>query len=472
MNMFKKISLAVLLSLVIQQLSAYEITIKIKGASKKMYYLGYYYGDKQYLKDSTFTDASGKMVFKGKENLQGGIYLIASAEKSLLFDFVVTEQTFSLETDTIDYTGNMKVKNSAENTAFFEYSSFTTSIAREVDPFEKAYKKAKEDKDTAATRFNRDKIIEIEKRLTDYRQKVTKEKPNLLIAKIFNMMREIDVPTPPVLPNGRKDSLFGYNYYKTHYFDNIDLSDDRIAYTPVFHSKIEYYITKVIPQIPDSINKAIDFVMSRAEKSKEVTKWCIFWITNHYETSQYMGMDAVFVHMVDNYYKDTIKAFWVDETLRYKITDRADNIRNNLLGKIAPNLIMPDTSFVMKELLAIKAKYTMLLFWDASCGRCKEEIPRLKVLYDKLANEQHSNGKFFEVYAISLTSQAEEWKKFVFDNKLKWINVSDLYNNTKFRKLYDIYSTPVIYLLNEKKEIVAKRLSVEQVEEFISKGIE
>jgi hypothetical protein len=155
MNMFKKISLAVLLSLVIQQLSAYEITIKIKGASKKMYYLGYYYGDKQYLKDSTFTDASGKMVFKGKENLQGGIYLIASAEKSLLFDFVVTEQTFSLETDTIDYTGNMKVKNSAENTAFFEYSSFTTNIAREVDPFEKAYKKAKEDKDTADTRFNR-----------------------------------------------------------------------------------------------------------------------------------------------------------------------------------------------------------------------------------------------------------------------------------------------------------------------------
>lgn len=471
-NMFKKLSLLVFICIGAYQLSAYNINIKIKGASKRMFYLGYYYGDKQYLKDSTFSDASGKMVFKGKETLQGGIYLIASADKSLLFDFVVTEQVFSLETDTLDYTGNMKVKGSIENTAFFEYSQYTSVIAKEVDPFEKAYKKAKEDKDTAALRFNRDKIIAIEKRLTDYRLNVLRDKPNLLISKVFNMMRDIEVPDPPILPNGRKDSLFGYNYYKTHFFDNFDLSDDRMVYTPVFHSRIEYYITKVIPQIPDSINKAADFILAKAAKSKEITKWCIFWITNHYETSQFMGMDAVFVHMADKYYTDSIKAFWVDETLRFKIANEADNIRNNLIGKVAPNLIMPDTGYVMRELHAIKAKYTMLLYWDATCGRCKEEIPRLKVLYDKLANEQHSNGKFFEVYAISLTAEAEEWKKFVQENKLKWLNVSDLYNNTKFRKLYNISSTPVIYLLNEKKEIIAKRLSVEQVEDFISKGIE
>jgi thiol-disulfide isomerase/thioredoxin len=133
---------------------------------------------------------------------------------------------------------------------------------------------------------------------------------------------------------------------------------------------------------------------------------------------------------------------------------------------------MPDTGFVNRELFNIKAKYTMILFWDANCGRCKEEIPRLKDLYEKLNIDIAMNGKKLEVYAVSLTNVAEEWKKFVADNKLKWVNVSDLYNNTKFRKLYDIYSTPVIYLLNEKKEIIAKRLSVEQVADFIEKGIE
>lgn len=470
--MYKRLSVLALLSILVNQISAYNITIKIKDAPNTKFFLGYYYGDKQYIKDSVTTDATGKMVFKGKDKLQGGIYLIASADKALLFDFVVTEQEFQLETDTTDYNGNMKVKGSPENTAFFDYTNFTSKIAKEINPYEKAFKKAKEDKDTAALSEARNKVLEIEKRLSDYRENVAKTNPGFLISKVFRMMKDIPEPEVPTLPNGRKDSLFSYNYYRYHYFDYFDFSDDRISYTPVFHSKIEYFITKVTPQVPDSINRAIDFLVKQTLKSKETSKWCIYWITDHYEKSQYMGMDAVFVHMVDNYYKDTTRTFWIDETLRFKITDRADNLRNNLLGKVAPNLNMPDTGFTMRAIHDIKAKYTMLLFWDATCGRCKEEIPRLKVLYDKLNKEQYLKGLYFQVYAISMTTDGEEWKKYVRDNKLKWLNVSDLYNNTKYRKLYDIYSTPVIYLLNEKKEIIAKRLSVEQVEDFIEKGIE
>jgi hypothetical protein len=41
-------------------------------------------------------------------------------------------------------------------------------------------------------------------------------------------------------------------------------------------------------------------------------------------------------------------------------------------------------------------------------------------------------------------------------------------NETNFRKLYDIYSTPVIYLLDENKKILAKRLNIEQIKEFIN----
>jgi len=59
-----------------------------------MFYLGYYFGDKQYLRDSAVTDAKGKMIFKDNKTLEGGVYLIATADKSLLFDFIVTVTTF------------------------------------------------------------------------------------------------------------------------------------------------------------------------------------------------------------------------------------------------------------------------------------------------------------------------------------------------------------------------------------------
>ena len=469
-----KISLLGLLLVLIQHTQAYNITIKINKAPNTKFLLGYYYGDKQYIRDSAVTNKEGVMIFKGSEQLQGGIYLIANSEKALLFDFVVTEQNFSLETDTVDYTGHMKVKNSAENVTFFDYSKFTAKVGDELTPLEKSYKAAKEKNDTAEMRMYREKIIAAEKKLSDYRLDIIKNHPTHLLAKTFKMMRDPEIPEAPILSNGRKDSLFAYNYYKEHYFDNFDFADDRIVYTPVFGGRIEYYITKVIVQIPDSINKAADKIIGLAlkHKSKEISKWCIFWITNHYETSPYMGMDAVFVHMAKNYYADSTKSFWVDETLRYKIMDKVSNTENNLLGLIGPNLVMPDTGWVMRELHKVKAKYTLVIFWDANCGRCKEEMPRLKELYEKLGKEQDKDGKYFEVYAVSLTNIAEEWKKYVADNKLKWINVSDLYNNTKFRRLYDVYSTPVVYLLGRDKKILAKRLSIEQVEDFISKGIE
>jgi uncharacterized protein with ATP-grasp and redox domains len=44
--------------------------------------------------------------------------------------------------------------------------------------------------------------------------------------------------------------------------------------------------------------------------------------------------------------------------------------------------------------------------------------------------------------------------------------VADIKLQNHFRSIYDISSTPVIYILNEKKEIIAKKLGVEQIEEF------
>ena len=63
------------------------------------------------------------MTFKGDKVLEGGVYLIASSEKALMFDFIVSEMFFSLETDLNDLIGLMKVKNSFENDVFFQIIS-------------------------------------------------------------------------------------------------------------------------------------------------------------------------------------------------------------------------------------------------------------------------------------------------------------------------------------------------------------
>jgi hypothetical protein len=95
------------------------------------------------------------------------------------------------------------------------------------------------------------------------------------------------------------------------------------------------------------------------------------------------------------------------------------------------------------------------------------EIPELHHIYDSLKTK----GVSIEVYAVGIESEPDLWKKFIREHDLDWINVTDPANQTRFRDFYDIYSTPVIYLLDDQKRIIAKRLDPQKVRDFIDRDL-
>jgi thiol-disulfide isomerase/thioredoxin len=466
--------------------TGHSITVTIKGYQNKMFYLGYYFGDKQYLRDSAITDAKGKMNFSGEGKLEGGVYLIATADKSLLFDFIVTEQVFSLETDTISLIENMVVKGSYENEVFFKYNKFSANIGKQANELEVKIKAAKEAKNTAEEDKLMDTYRSLMKDLTAQRKVILENDPTTLISKVFRMMQEIDVPPAPKNEKGEiTDSNFQYNYYKQHYFDNFDFSDDRITRTPIFFPKFETFMLKVVPQIPDSINETADKVLKLAEKGKENFKFCLFWTTNYYESSQYMGMDAVFVHLIDNYYAKG-KAYWVDSLLIWKMKDRVEKLRHNLIGAKVKNLTMLDTNGQYHSLYNMDSKYTLVLFWSATCGHCKEEMPKIAEAYKDLNKDiiaqneiiklKNKGAKIlkptlplnFDLFPVSMTETVDEWKKYLIEQKFPWkLNLYDPLNETNFRQYYDVYSTPVLYIIDKNKKVIAKRIAAEKIKSFI-----
>ena len=215
-----------------------------------------------------------------------------------------------------------------------------------------------------------------------------------------------------------------------------------------------------------------------------------------YETSKIMGFDKVFVHIVDAYFK-TGKAndLYNDNNIVKNIVARAEILRPLLLDEIAPELPMipieshdkiakmgfenaktseeltkifyannPEIEKTFLKLHSIKAKYTLLVFWDVDCGHCQVEIPKLIKIYHELLNEK-IDVKVFSVYTLQ---DFEKYQKYVVEKKLDWINVYDgvHYNNLKDK--YDIYSTPVIYILDKDKRIKAKRIEAEQIKTIIN----
>lgn len=439
-----------------------EVTIKlkIKGLKDTICLLANHYGDKQYIQDTLKVDSQGRITIDKKEKYKGGIYLMVLPNKKY-FEFIMDEtQNFTLETDTSDLVGNMKVKGSQENTLFYQYLSFISTKQKEVEPLRIQYEKVKEKKDSADV--IQKKINVIDKEVADYKAKFAIENAKSFAGKLMKAMTEIEVPDPPKLPNGRTDSTFQYKYYKAHFWDNIDFTDDRILRSPVYHGKMMQYLNSVTVQIPDSIIKEVDFLLEKTKNTPELFKYTAHTITYNYETSKIMGMDAIFVHMVEEVYLPG-KGVWLDSAQTAKIVNRGLTLKPLLLGKIAPELILLDTNNTVKTLHRTKGKYTVLIFWDYDCGHCKKEVPKLLEVYHKYRD------KGVEVYAVSTEYDIKKWKDFIREHKLDWINVADPNHQTNFKKQYDIFSTPVIYVLNEKKEIVAKRINSEQVGDMMER---
>lgn len=436
--------------------TGHDIRFKVKGYKDSTCIIAHYYGDNQYVaKDTATFDKNGNLQFVGNKELPEGVYLLV-LPKSKYIEFLIGEQFQTMELDSADAINSMKVKEGVENTIFYSYQKVMASKSKEAGALRT---KMASTKNADSTAMLKKQLEGIDKEVKAFREKLFLENPKSFAVKLFKAAQEPEVPEPPMLANGRKDSLFQFQYYKNHFFDNIDLSDDRFVRTPLFHGKIETFITKLTAQIPDSINASADFLLNRA-KGKEIYKYIVWWVTNHYETSQLMGMDAVFVHMAKNYYLNG-KAYWVDSTVASKMKERVKILEPVLLGKKAPNMFLTDTSGKLIPLETFKAKSTILYFWSSTCGHCQKETPKLYEFYTK------NKAKGIEVYAVSIDrGSTDDWKKFIREKKLNWTNVWDSYTATDFKNIYDIYSTPVIYILDENKKILAKRLGVEQLEDF------
>lgn len=434
--------------------SGYSIKLKINGIKDTTCMLAYYYGDKKYIRDTIRIDSKGNAVFKGDTALPGGVYLAVMPNKTY-FEFIVTEQFFSLETDTSNFIEKMKVSGSVENQIFYDYQLFIGKRYKEASELKEQLKKLKANKDS--TEMINKRLKAINEEVTTYKETIIKNNPALFYTKVLNAMTDPVIPPTPLLANGRPDSLFPYHYYKSHYWDNIDFSDNRLLRTPVFHNKLVQYFDKMVVKHPDSINVAVDYIANKARVDKEVFKYCLVYLLNEYANSKIMGMDAVYVHIAEKYYGGG-EAYWVDQTLLYKITDRAKTLKPLLIGKTAPNLMLKDTSEKYQSLYAIKSPFTLLLFWDPDCGHCKKSMPFIIDAYTKY------KAQGFEVYAVCTETERDKWIKFINEHHLNWLNVADIELHNDFRTLYDISSTPKLFLLNNQKEILAKQMGGEQLD--------
>ncbi len=435
----------------------FKITGHIQGLNDTTCVLAHYMGATQYIpKDTARLDRLGNLTFEGKKSLPHGLYLVVTPRNKYVELIITDDQNFAFDTDTTNLVQKMKVTGSKENELFYTYQQHLSRIYDQAQALG-AQKKGASDASSAAA------MSELQKQASTYRTQFLTDNAATFTVKLLKASAEPEVPTAPKAANGRPDSVWVFNYFKNHFWDNFDFADERFVRTPFLQRKVERYIQELTVQVPDSLIKEADFVVNKAiaGKNKEVRYYTIYYITRPYEQPKINGTDAVFVHMFEKYYATGIMTVSDSSSLK-SVAERVASMKPNLVGKVLVAPVITDTLRKPIIMQNIKADYTVVFFYSPTCGHCRESAPKLQ----KFADDY--KGKGIEVLMVSIDQDMKEWKKFIREFKLgNAINGMDVANRTNYSRQYDVWTTPTVYILDKDKRIIARKLPAEQIEDFI-----
>ena len=202
--------------------------------------------------------------------------------------------------------------------------------------------------------------------------------------------------------------------------------------------------------------------MLPAKKNQETYKYVIRQALFKYQQPEIMGLDEVFVNVYDKYVATGQMNFWLDTKTNKNLKEHADRLRRSLVGNLGANLVMQDASLKKCALFDSNNKYTILYIFDPSCSHCRQETPKLVEFYE-------SKKYDVKVYAVCTDSSMQKMKSYVKEMKMTWTTVNAHRTYTKwYQDLYDAITTPCLYVMNSKREIIAKKIPVDRLDEFFT----
>lgn len=453
--------------------TGYEIKVTLKPFTNQYIFLAHYSGKQFPIVDSAKLNASSQAVFKGTKKLGGGIYLIVYPAKNNYFEVLVDkQQRFSVIADTATIRTRKTFVNSPDNDLFTDYQDYMGARGRELDGYRKSLAAAKNHTDSA--HWNQE-IRQVDSLITGYRKGMIEKHPNSILTTLLHLMQEPVIPPAEKHPGGKYDSVFAYNYYKSHYWDHINFWDDRITRTPasLFDERLDKYFNTLVVPNPDSVKKELDWMLGYAAISDEMTRYLLVKFVNRYLQPKYMWDDEVFVFLFDKYFNQKNYS-WLNAQGKKTITDRYYSVVQNLLGSPAENIALPDSSGKMKSLYDESGKFTIVCFWDPTCSHCQETLPVIDSIY-----QAKWKALDVRIYAVAKETSGTraDWTSFMKKHGLHgWTHVYYSKADEKARvdanipgysQLYDVQTLPTVYLLDKDKKIIAKKLTWQQADDIM-----
>lgn len=134
-------------------------------------------------------------------------------------------------------------------------------------------------------------------------------------------------------------------------------------------------------------------------------------------------------------------------------------------GRNAPEFTTPDLDGEMVSLYSLVADNEVVLldFWASWCGPCIKTFPDLKEIYADYRD------KGFEIVALSVDSDTDDWEDSVVEHETPWVNLGEIVEEPgPISESYGVMFIPKGFVLDSKGCIVQKDLTTDQLRSFLA----
>ena len=445
-----------------QKMNANGLHIEFKAPQLKgkQIVLCNYFEGSNYRLDSCYISSSGLGVIQQSQSLPEGLYLVYASPTSHFDLLLADDQKFTITIDTVNFLNN-KIQGASQSEAFIEYARFLSNQQKErTRLFESLQQFQSENKNTESIEKQ---LADQNAKVFDFQQSFFDKHKNEWVGNFFKGVIPVENPFPE--PQNSEERQLQVQYMKEYYFDHINLQDRRFWYSSVFPQKIVSYMQQCVEFIPDSLANAASRLVQKTRGDSVCFRLTLNFLTNNSLQSNILGMENIWAKLAEDYYLKKDVTPWADSAFLADIRSEYTKVRFNRVGMNAQNILLTDTAGNSAPLYNASSKYTLLCFFEPSCAHCKELMPQI---HDMLYQKYHNKG--LEISCVYMLTDKTEWMNFIRENRLEdWTNLWDPSRESFFWHYYDTSTTPAIFLLDENKKIIAKKLDIESLDKMLER---
>lgn len=430
-------------------------TYKVKGCLDNIKYQKVYLatilGTKTKIVDSSQV-TNGCFDFNLPLAAPPGMYsIILDARKNAYIRILFNNENIVFHSDLGHLLDSMNFTESRENKLYYDYSRFISVCNRKVEMLTKISNLY-----TTGDKFFKncqEEITIVNQQMVDEPVKIIRNSPGTFVAQLLNAQQPVYIPES-INEKGRK------RYLQDHYLDNIDFTYAPLVRTDILPIAVKNYMAlfeqKGFSQAEQEVSytEGIDKLLAKCAVNQEVMDFVIKELLEIFSFGNYDIMNAYITekYMLSNKCESDADA------RNYKMT--IDNIRRVSVGKSAPEIVMTDNSGNETRLSSFTNDYTLVVFWSTTCPHCTKMLPELKDIYSRCDTNS------LKIISFSLDPDRKKWTDFLAKDNYKWINYNDPSGwQGKTCQAYNIRATPLFFLLNKEKIIVAKPLDLVELKE-------